>query len=179
MIQLLDKKFKPYILQGEINQAVNKIAEEIDRDYHDKSPLLIGVLNGAFIFASDLCRDITLDIEITFVRLKSYVGTVSSGDVQSIIGLQEKIEDRDIIIVEDIVDTGNTLVKFIPLLKESGATSVKIAALLFKPQSLQHPLTVDYVGFEIPNTFVVGYGLDYEGLGRNWKDIHQLADENV
>lgn len=179
MPQLFNRSFQPYISQAEINSAVQRIATAIDHDYQGKNPLLIGVLNGAFIFAADLCKAINLEVEITFVQLKSYDGTSSSGLVQSLIGLKEDIKGRDVIIIEDIVDTGNTLNHFIPTLTDQGAHSVKIASLLFKPEALQHKLSVNYVGFEIPNAFVVGYGLDYNGLGRNWNGIYQLADKDV
>ncbi len=175
-IKLRDKAFDIYISEEKILEKVKELAENINRDYKDKKPLFIAILNGSFMFASDLFKHITIDAEITFIKLASYKGMKSSGQVITAIGLEMDLIDRDVIIVEDIVDTGKTLHYFIPKLQHQQPASLKIASLLHKPEALKHPLTIDYIGFNIPNKFVVGYGLDYDGLGRNLKEIYQLAE---
>lgn len=174
-IKLHDKSFDIYIPEEDIQKKVKEIAGHINRDYQHKKPLFIPILNGAFMFAADLFRHITIDAEISFIKLASYKGMKSSGQVLTAIGLDVDLIDRDVIIVEDIVDTGNTLRIFLPKLQHQQPASLKIAALLHKPESLQHPLTIDYTGFHIPNKFVVGYGLDYDGLGRNLRAIYQVV----
>lgn len=176
VIQVLDKKFQPYIKAEEIKEQVNKLAQQINTDYADKKPLFIAILNGSFMFASDLFKELTINAEICFIKLASYKGTKSTGNVITSIGLDEPLNGRHVIIVEDIVDTGKTLHEFLPQLINQQPASLKIAALLHKPEALAHPLTIDYLGFEVPNKFLLGYGLDYDGLGRNLKEIYQLVE---
>jgi hypoxanthine phosphoribosyltransferase len=176
IIQVLDKRFQPYIKAEEIQEQVNKLAAEINAEYADKKPLFIAILNGSFMFASDLFKELTIDAEICFIKLASYKGTKSTGNVITSIGLDENLKGRHVIIVEDIVDTGKTLHEFLPQLINQQPASLKIAALLHKPEALVHPLTIDYLGFKVPNKFLLGYGLDYDGLGRNLKEIYQLVE---
>jgi hypoxanthine phosphoribosyltransferase len=176
VIQVLDKKFQPYIKAEEIQEQINKLAAEINAGYADKKPLFIAILNGSFMFASDLFKELTIDAEICFIKLASYKGTKSTGNVITSIGLDENLKGRHVIIVEDIVDTGKTLFEFLPQLVNQQPASLKIAALLHKPEALVHPLTIDYLGFKVPNKFLLGYGLDYDGLGRNLKEIYQLVE---
>ena len=174
-IQLRDKKFDTYLSEAEIQKRVKAIADQINEDYKGRRPLFIPILNGSFIFAADLFKYLTIDAEISFIKLVSYKGMKSSGNVITSIGLEMDLFDRDVIIVEDIVDTGKTLNEFLPKLDHQQPKSLKIAALLHKPEATQFPMQIDYLGFTIPNKFVVGYGLDYDGLGRNYKEIYQLA----
>ncbi len=176
VIQVLDKKFKPYIKAEEIKEQVYKLAQQINEDYADKKPLFIAILNGSFMFASDLFKELTINAEICFIKLASYKGTKSTGNVITSIGLDEPLNGRHVIIVEDIVDTGKTLHEFLPQLINQQPASLKIAALLHKPEALAHPLNIDYLGFNVPNKFLLGYGLDYDGLGRNLKEIYQLVE---
>jgi hypoxanthine phosphoribosyltransferase len=173
---ILDKKFVPYLNEAKITEAVSRIASSINTDYGDKMPLFIAILNGSFMFAADLYKKINVPSEISFVKLSSYAGTESSGSVTTTIGLDVAINARDIIIIEDIVDTGKTLTKFIAALKKEGPSSIRVCALLHKQEATTHPIPIDYLGFTIPNLFVVGYGLDYNGFGRNLKGIHQLKE---
>jgi len=170
-----DKSFVSFLSAEMIAEKVAQIAEAIDKDYEGKRPLFLAVLNGSFIFAADLFKRITVEAEISFIKLASYKGTSSSGSIITAIGLEESIFERHIILLEDIIDTGKTFNSFIPQLMHQQPASVKIAALLSKPDALQYPVSIDYKGFEIPNKFVVGYGLDYDGLGRNYPEIYQLA----
>ncbi len=176
VIQVLDKKFEPYIKAEEIKEQVDKLAHQINTDYADKKPLFIAILNGSFMFASDLFKELTIPAEICFIKLASYKGTKSTGNVITSIGLDEPLNGRHVIIVEDIVDTGKTLHEFLPQLINQQPASLKIAALLHKPEALAHPLIIDYLGFKVPNKFLLGYGLDYDGLGRNLKEIYQLVE---
>ncbi len=175
-IQVHDKKFIPYISAQVIDEKVKELAAAISKDYEGKRPLIIAVLNGSFLFAADLFRNLTIEAEISFIKLASYKGTTSSGNVITAIGLEESLHDRHIILLEDIIDTGKTLHEFIPQLDHQGPASIKIAALLTKPDALKYPVHADYAGFAIPNKFVVGYGLDYDGLGRNIPEIYQLEE---
>lgn len=174
-IKLHDKNFDTYLSDAEIQERVKWIAEQLNRDYKDRKPLFIAILNGSFMFAADLFKYLTIDAEICFIKLASYKGMKSSGQVVTAIGLDQDLFEREVIILEDIVDTGKTLHEFLPKLDHQQPKSLKIAALLHKPEATQFPLTIDYLGFSIPNKFVVGYGLDYDGLGRNLKEIYQLA----
>jgi hypoxanthine phosphoribosyltransferase len=174
-IKVHDKEFVPYLTSSEIEMQVSRIAAEINRDYAGKKPVFIAILNGSFIFASDLFKHITIDSEISFIKLASYKGVKSTGKVITAIGLDVDLHGRDVIIVEDIVDTGKTLFQFLPQLEHSNPASLKIAALLHKPDAMVHPIKIDYLGFTIPNKFVIGYGLDYDGLGRNINEIYQLV----
>ena len=151
------------------------MAADINKDYAGKRPLFIAILNGSFMFASDLFKQLNIEAELCFIKLASYKGMKSSGNVVTSIGLEDDLFGRDVIIVEDIVDTGKTLHDFLPKLMHQQPKSLKIVTLLHKSEATEFPLQLDYVGFSIPNKFVVGYGLDYDGLGRNWKEIYQLV----
>ncbi|WP_455496781.1 hypoxanthine phosphoribosyltransferase [Coprobacter sp.] len=174
-IQIKDKAFKPYIRREEIKAAIDRVASRINSELAGENPLFICVLNGAFVFAADLLREITIESEITFMRMKSYSGTQSTGVVKIIHGLDEDIKGRTVVVVEDIVDTGFTMQRIINQLKEREPKQVKIATLLFKPQALKCDIHVDYAALEIPNDFIVGYGLDYDEQGRNLKDIYVIS----
>ncbi len=173
-ITVHDKTFTSFITAEQIQKRVAELGAAIDRDYAGKKPLLIGVLNGSVIFMADLLRHIKSACEIGFIRVSSYHGTESSGKVKNIMGINDDIKGRDVIIVEDIVDTGDTAVYLIDEINKKGPASIRFATVLFKPSALRHPVKPDYIGFEIPPAFVVGYGLDYDGLGRNLADIYQL-----
>jgi hypoxanthine phosphoribosyltransferase len=176
-VTLHDKSFDSYLSEQTILDRVRELAEQISRDYAGKRPpLFIGILNGAFMFASDLFKHLSIDAEISFIKLASYSGTKSTGKVITAIGLDQDLIGRDVIIIEDIVDTGKTLHEFLPKLQHSQPASMRIATLLHKPEATLFDLNLDYVGFSIPNKFVVGYGLDYDGLGRNLREIYQLAE---
>lgn len=175
LIQVHDKKFGPYLSENDIQQEVKKIADAINEDYAGLRPICIPILNGSFMFAADLFKNLTIDAEICFIKLASYKGTSSSGQLITAIGLDIDLIGRDIIIIEDIVDTGKTLNEFLPKLLHHQPASLKIAALLHKPEAVIYPIRIDYLGFSIPNKFVVGYGLDYDGLGRNFKEIYQVV----
>lgn len=175
MVTLKDKQFKPYISSDKIEAAVKKVAAQINSELKNEMPLFIAVLNGSFMFAADLMKEISLPCEISFVKLASYHGTESTGTVSELIGLNQDIAGRSVVIIEDIVDTGNTIVKLTELLKSKNVKSFKIATAFFKPSVYKKEIKIDYVGMEIPNDFVVGYGLDYDGLGRNFKDLLVIA----
>lgn len=174
-VKLKDKEFEVSIPSEEIQEAIVKMADKINKDYagHDV-PLFISILNGSFMFTADLFKHIDFTCEVTFLKLTSYKGTASTGAVRQLIGVNESIEGRDVIVLEDIVDTGITLEQILGQLKSFEPASVKVASLLFKPEAYQKDLVVDYIGMEIPNDFIVGYGLDYDGLGRNLADIYTL-----
>jgi hypoxanthine phosphoribosyltransferase len=175
VIKVHDKSFETYLSEETIQHRVAELAADINKDYTGRRPLFIAILNGSFMFASDLFKRLTIEADICFIKLASYKGMKSSGKVVTSIGLEEDLFDKEVIILEDIVDTGKTLHRFLPKLVHQQPQSLKIAALLHKPEATEYPLTLDYVGFEIPNKFVVGYGLDYDGLGRNLKEIYQLV----
>jgi len=177
VIQVNGKSFQPYLPAAEIDKQIKRLGAEINRDYAGKRPLFIAILNGSFMFASDLFKELTIDAEICFIKLASYKGTRSTGHVITSIGLDESLKDKHVVIIEDIVDTGKTLSEFMPQLVDHHPASLKIAALLHKPDALAHPLTIDYLGFSVPNKFLLGYGLDFDGLGRNLKEIYQLIGE--
>ena len=174
-IRLNDKEFESFIQKEEIDNKLNELAQAINKVYKDKHPLILCILNGSFIFAADLVRKLDFPLHIEFVRYASYKGTSSTGEVKKIVGLRTRIKGRDILIVEDIIDTGLTLTKALEDLVVQQPNSVKIATLLFKPDCLKHDLNIDYIGFEIPDDFVVGYGLDYDELGRDLPDIYKLS----
>lgn len=176
IIKVHDKEFKTFFSAEDIHIQVNRIATQINNDYNGKRPLFIAILNGSFMFATDLFKALTIEAEICFIKLASYKGIKSTGQVVTTIGLDQTIKDRDIIVIEDIVDTGKTLHEFLPQLLNLAPASIKIATLLHKPEALKHPLQLDYIGFEVPNKFLLGYGLDYDGLGRNLNEIYQLVD---
>jgi hypoxanthine phosphoribosyltransferase len=172
-IKVHDKEFISYITSQEIEEQVARIASEINSDYNGEKPLFIAILNGAFIFAADLFKHITLEAEICFIKLASYKGVKSTGKVITAIGLDVDLYNRHLVIIEDIVDTGKTLAQFLPQLQHHHPASLKIASLLYKPDAMKHSIKIDYLGFTIPDKFVIGYGLDYDGLGRNIKEIYQ------
>lgn len=175
LIRVHDKEFKPYISADRIQEEVKRVASEINKDYTGRKPLFIAILNGSFMFAADLFKEVTIEAEICFIKLASYKGIKSTGQVITAIGLDVDLVGRDIIVIEDIVDTGNTLSKFLPQLHHHHPASLKIAALLHKPEAMVHNINIDYLGFTVPNKFLLGYGLDYDGLGRNIKEIYQLV----
>lgn len=176
-IQIHDKTFTLSISEAEIQAAVKSVGEAINRDLADTNPLFICVLNGAFMFAGDLMKTVNFPCEITFVKLSSYEGFLTTGNVKEVIGLNESIVDRNVIVVEDIVDTGITMEKIISSLQSKGAKSIKIATFLQKPEALQRDIQVDYVAMKIPTDFIVGYGLDYDGYGRNLKEIYTVVND--
>ncbi len=173
-IQIKDKTFEPYIEEIELQSRITELADQINKDFATKNPLFIGVLNGSFIFASDLYKNIDIPSEISFVKFTSYEGTESKGTTTELIGLNENLKGREVIVVEDIVDTGRTLKDFLGQLEDMGAANVHVITLLDKKEARQHEIPVKYCGFEIDNKFVVGYGLDYDGYGRNTKEIYKL-----
>lgn len=173
-IKVKDKTFSVSITEQEIRQQVQRVAAEITRDYEDRQPVFLAVLNGSFVFAADLLREIDLPCEISFVKLASYEGTATTGNVREIIGMNTDITGRPVIIVEDIVDTGLTMAHMLDTLKGHNPQSIDICTLLLKPSKLQVKLDIKYCCKEIPDDFVVGYGLDYDGFGRNTKDIYTL-----
>lgn len=174
-ITIKDKQFRPYITQERVADVVRGVAKKINAELKNDFPFFVVVLNGAFMFAADLLREITIPCGISFIKVASYQGTTSSGKISELIGLNEDIAHRNIVIVEDIVDTGVTLEHVTTLLRKREAGQIRVATLLMKRGSYTKDIPVDYVGFEIDNRFVVGYGLDYEGMGRNLKDLHILA----
>lgn len=175
-IRLHDKLFDSYLAQEEIQTRVSFIAEQLNKEYAGKRPLFIAILNGSFIFASDLFKKLHIEAEICFIKLASYKGSKSTGHVVTAIGLDAEIFGRDIIIIEDIVDTGKTLTEFLPQLHHQQPASLKIVALLHKAEATKFPVSIDYLGFTIPDKFVVGYGLDYDGLGRNIPEIYKVVE---
>jgi hypoxanthine phosphoribosyltransferase len=174
VIKVHDKEFETYLSSESIDQRVKEMADAINKDYSGRRPLFIAILNGSFMFAADLFRHLNVEAELCFIKLASYKGMKSSGKVITSIGLEEDIFGKDVVIIEDIVDTGKTLHRFLPKLIHQQPKSLKIAAFLHKPDATEYPLKLDYVGFTIPDKFVIGYGLDYDGLGRNLKEIYQL-----
>lgn len=173
-IQLHDKYFTPFISQQEITKAIKRLANQIAQDHPNETPLFLGVLNGAFVFCSDLLKSYSQPCEISFVKLASYEQTSSTGTVSELIGLNEDLTNRTVIVLEDIVDTGNTLEKIVALLKDQPLKELKIATLFLKPSVYKKAIPLDYIGMEIENSFIVGYGLDYDGLGRNLPEIYRL-----
>ena len=174
VVTIKDKQFEKFIELRQIQTAINRIAREMDDDLRDKNPLFIAVLNGAFMFAGELMKEVTVPCEITFVRLASYQGTSTTNKVREVLGLNESIGGRTVVIVEDIVDSGNTMVVLKEELNKFSPKEIKIATLLLKPDALKQEIHLDYVALEIPNDFIVGYGLDYDGYGRNLKDIYKI-----
>jgi hypoxanthine phosphoribosyltransferase len=168
------KTFTPFITSARIQEQVAKVAGRISKDYAGKKPLVLGILNGSFMFAADVFRQLDVEAEISFIKLVSYKGITSSGNVVTSIGLEENLQGRHIIVVEDIIDTGKTLSSFLPEVYQRQPASVKIATFLTKPSALKYDVKADYSCFEIDNKFVVGYGLDYDGLGRNLPQLYVL-----
>lgn len=176
-VTILDKTFETSIPESEILEKVKIVAERINHDYEDKIPLFLAVLNGAFMFAADIMREITIPCEISFVKLASYQGTTSTGTIKEVMGINEDLTGRHIIILEDIVDTGLTMKRMVETLGTRNPASIEICPMLLKPGKLQVPLNIKYAAMEIPNDFIVGHGLDYEQQGRNLPDIYTLVKE--
>ncbi|MGN0069699.1 MAG: hypoxanthine phosphoribosyltransferase [Prevotella sp.] len=176
-IKIKDKTFRPSIPEAEILTRVQAVADSINKDMKGKNPLLLAVLNGSFIFAADLMRRITIPCEISFVKLASYQGTTSTGVIKEVIGINEDLTGRTVIIVEDIVESGLTIKRMIETLGTRNPASIHICTLLLKPDRLKVPLDIEYVALRIPNDFILGYGLDYDQQGRNLRDIYTLVEE--
>lgn len=174
-VQVRDLEFDLFIGREEIDRAVQQVADDINRDYAEKNPLLLAILNGSFMFASDLMKKVTIPCEITFVKFASYSGTATTADVKELLGVDKDLAGRHVIIVEDIVDTGLTVDKILHDVGAQSPASVKVATFCFKPDAFRKDFPVDYVGVRIPNDFIVGYGLDYNGQGRNLPDIYKLV----
>ena len=177
IVKIKDKRFRPFIPESEIMQRVKAVAEQINRDMEGKNPLFLAVLNGSFVFAADLMRHITIPREISFVKLASYQGTASTGEVKEIFGINENLSGRTVVVVEDIVDTGYTMKRMLETLGTRSPASLHICTLLLKPDKLKVSLDIKYVAMKIPNDFIVGYGLDYDKQGRNLRDIYTLVEE--
>lgn len=175
-MKIRDREFVKTIPNAEIKEGVKRVSAQINKDYSGKCPLLLGVLNGAFMFAAELMQNLEIECEISFVKFSSYSGTDTTGKVREVIGLNESIAGRDIIIIEDIVDTGLTMQKMIETLQASNPASVSVASLFVKPERLKVPVEVKYSVFTIPDRFIVGYGLDYNGLGRNLPDVYDVVE---
>mgnify|MGYP001250502798 CR=1 FL=1 len=173
-MQIEDKEFELYIPSAEIQKTISSVAERIKNDYQDKDVIFVGVLNGAFMFVSDLLKQIDFKCEVSFIKVASYEGTSSTGKVHELIGLVNDIKDKHVIILEDIVDTGLTLDKIYSMIDHDKPSSLEVASLLYKPNAFNGKHPPKYVGFEIPNDFIVGYGLDYMEYGRNTVDIYKL-----
>ncbi len=174
-ITVKDKQFTLSITAAQIDEAVNQVAGNVNRDFEGKDPLFLVILNGAFMFAADLFKKLEIACEVSFVKFSSYAGTQSTAKVTRLIGLNEEIKGRNVIIIEDIVDTGITMGYLLDHLKDKEPRSVSIATLLFKPDAFQKGYLIDYIGMEIPNNFIVGYGLDYDGYGRNLGEIYKIV----
>ena len=174
-VKVLDKTFSLSIPNEKIMESVARIAAKMDRELHGKDPIFLAILNGAFIFASDLFKMIQMPCSISFIKLASYAGDSSTGKVTELVGLTEDLEGREVVIIDDIVDTGLTLQQLMKKLEEKKPANIRIASLLFKPEAFKANFTIDYLGMEIPNDFIVGYGLDYNGYGRNLKDIYTVV----
>ncbi len=177
VITVHDKTFVPYLPENLILEKVKELAAQLDKDYAGKKPLFIAILNGSFMFTADLFKYLTIEAEICFIKLASYKGTKSTGQVVTAIGLDTDINDRHIVILEDIIDTGKTMNEFLPQLRNQQPASLKVAVLLHKPDATVFPVNIDYCCFSIPNKFVLGYGLDYDGLGRNIRELYQLREQ--
>lgn len=175
-VTLKDKTFGISIPETELLKAVDNVAEKMNADLKGKNPLFLIVLNGAFMFASDLLKRVEIPAQLSFVKVSSYCGTCSSGNVTELIGLNEDVKGRNVVIIEDIVDSGRTMYGMVEKLKSMGVGELRIATLFFKPEALKYDLKIDYAAMEIPNDFIVGYGLDYDGYGRNLRDIYTLIN---
>jgi len=177
IIRVHDKFFKPFITEKEIQREVTRIAGEMNSDLARQDPIFLGILNGAFMFAGDLYKQLTFPCQISFLKLASYSGTQSTGSVKQLIGINRDLKDRVVVVLEDIVDTGVTLETIIRQLSGYEPEKIKVATFLYKPDAALKEVKLDYVGMEIPNNFIIGYGLDYEGYGRNFRDIYRLVDD--
>lgn len=176
MIQLHDKQFVPFISAKEIDFAIAKMVALIEDDFADETPVFIGVLNGSFMVVSDFMKKYKKPCELSFIKMASYEGTSTTNDVKQLIGLNQDLSGRTVVVIEDIVDTGNTLVELKELFKKQNVKHFKIATLFFKPEAYKKEVKIDYIGIRIPNKFIVGYGLDYDGLGRNLPEVYQLKE---
>ena len=176
MIQLHDKQFVPFISAKEIDLAIAKMVAQITADFSNETPVFIGVLNGAFMVVSDLLKRYTSPCEVSFIKMASYEGNSSTEEVNQLLGLNQDLTGRTVVVIEDIVDTGNTLVALKALFESENVIEFRIATLFFKPEAYKKDLPINYVGIRIPNKFIVGYGLDYDGLGRNLPEVYQLKD---
>ena len=174
MIQLHDKQFVPFISAEEINFAIAAIASQVEADFGDETPVFVGVLNGSFMVVSDFLKHYKKPCEVSFIKLASYEGTASTNEVKQLIGINQDLTGRSVIVIEDIVDTGNTVAELKDLFKKQNVKHLKIATLFFKPEVFKKDLKLDYIGIRIPNKFIVGFGLDYDGLGRNLPEVYQL-----
>lgn len=177
IVTILDKRFIKYISEVEIDKAVQHVADQINEDYKNDSPILIITLNGAIVFAVDLLKKLTISCKISCIKLSSYQGTESTNNVQNLIGLNEDLHGKRVLIIEDIIDTGRTYEHISAMLKAQGVKDARIATMTFKPEAYKKDLPIHYIGLSIPNKFVVGRGLDYDGYGRNLPDIYQLYEE--
>ncbi|WP_339902874.1 hypoxanthine phosphoribosyltransferase [uncultured Cyclobacterium sp.] len=178
MIQLKNLVFEQYLKEAVLLKRVKELANAINHDYRGKNPIFLAVLNGSFMFMSDICKEVSVDVKVSFIKIASYTGIKSDGKVRDMIGLEESLQGKDVIIVEDIVDTGNSMWHLLETINAQKPKSVEVVSLLTKPEALKKPIDIKYVGFEIPDLFVVGYGLDFEGLGRNLRDLYQIVDKN-
>ena len=177
IVQVHDKFFEPCIAEEAIQKEVSRLAREMNRDLATKDPIFLGILNGAFMFASDLYKQLNFPCQITFLKLASYSGTQSTGSVKQLIGINRELKDRVVVVLEDIVDTGVTLDTIIRQLSGFEPAEIRVATFLHKPEATVKEVKLDYVGMEIPNNFILGYGLDYDGYGRNFREIYQLVDD--
>ncbi len=176
LIQLHDKQFIPFISAKEIDFAIATIASKVEADFADEIPVFVGVLNGSFMVVTDFMKHYKKPCEMSFIKLASYEGTSSTNEVKQLIGLNEDLSGRTVIIIEDIVDTGNTVAELKELFKKQNVKHLKIATLFFKPDAYKKEVKIDYIGIRIPNKFIVGFGLDYDGLGRNLPEVYQLKE---
>jgi len=174
VIQLHDKQFVPFISASEIDFAIATMAAQVEADFADETPVFVGVLNGSFMVVSDFMKHYKKPCEVSFIKLASYEGTSTTHEVKQLIGLNQDLTGRSVVIIEDIVDTGNTVVELKELFKKQNVKHLKIATLFFKPDAYKKDVKIDYVGIRIPNKFIVGFGLDYDGLGRNLAEVYQL-----
>jgi adenylate kinase len=179
LVKLHDLEFESYISEEEINAAINKVAEELNKDYKDANPVFLGVLNGAFMFASEVIKRFKGDCEVSFVKLGSYQGTETTGAVKTLLGLNQSLKDRKVILLEDIVDTGNTLEEINKILLAEKVADYEVASLFYKPEAYKKNFIIKYRGMDIPNKFIVGYGLDYDGLGRNLTQVYKRKENNM
>ena len=176
-VTIKDKTFEVSIPEAQVKERVRELAQQMSRDLEGKNPLFLGVLNGAFIFAADLMREMTIPCEISFVKLASYQGTTSTGTIKEVIGINEDLTGRTVVIVEDIVESGLTIKRMMEQIGTRNPASVQVCTLFFKPEKLKEDLTLDYVAFSIPNAFIVGYGLDYDQQGRQLRDVYSLCED--
>lgn len=179
LVKLHDLEFEPYISEEEINTAIDKVAQDLNRDYQDDNPVFLGVLNGAFMFASEVIKRFNGDCEVSFVKLGSYLGTNTTGEVKTLLGLNQSLAGRRVILLEDIVDTGNTLQEINQILLDEKVVDYEVASLFYKPEAYKKEINIKYRGLDIPNKFIVGYGLDYDGLGRNLTEVYKLKESNM